>query len=90
MTDRKPARGKLAEEYDVSHRLQKIHTPLSMNLTPMFEALEAARDAAEPKALKDVCTRFLVSLSNFIWHCFAEPKIARASAALGSRRPLSP
>lgn len=65
MTDRKPARGKLAEEYDVSHRLQKIHTPLSMNLTPMFEALEAARDAAEPKALKDVCTRFLVSLSNF-------------------------
>ena len=65
MTDRRPARAKSRQEYDTSHRLQKIRTPLSMNLTPMFAALEAARDAAEPKTLKDICTRFLVSLSIF-------------------------
>jgi len=31
----------------------------------MFGALEAARDAAAPEALKNVCKRFLTSLSTF-------------------------
>jgi hypothetical protein len=65
MTDRRPAQGKSRQEYDTSHCLEKIRTPLSTNLTPMFGALEAARDAAAPEALKNVCTRFLASLSNF-------------------------
>jgi len=65
MTDRRPAQGKSRQEYDTSHHLEKIRTPLSTNLTPMFGALEAARDAAAPEALKNACTRFLASLSNF-------------------------
>jgi hypothetical protein len=65
ITDRRPAQGKSRQEYDTSHHLEKIRTPLSTNLTPMFGALEAARDAAAPEALKNVCTRFLASLSNF-------------------------
>ena len=65
MTDRRPAQGKSRQEYDTSHHLEKIRTPLSTNLTPMFGALEAARDAAAPEALKNVCARFLASLSNF-------------------------
>ena len=65
LTDRSPARDKSRQEYDTSHRLVKIHTPLCTNLTPMFGALEAARDAEAPEALKNVCTRFLASLSNF-------------------------
>jgi hypothetical protein len=65
MTDRRPARDISRQEYDTSHRLVKIRTPLCTNLTPTFGALEAARDAAAPEALKNVCTRFLASLSTF-------------------------
>src|SRR5215471_8670428 len=65
MTDRMPAQGKSRQEYYASHRLEKIRTPLSTNLTPIYSALEAARNAAVPKALKDICTQFLVSLSSF-------------------------
>ena len=63
MTDRRPARGESCQEYETSHRLEKIRTPLCINLTPMFGALEAARDAAAPEALKNVCRQFLASLS---------------------------
>ena len=87
-TDRRPARDKLRREYDSSHRLEKIRAPASANLAPLFGALEAARDAAAPELMKDVCTRFLASLSAFYGNCFAELKTARASSAFDSRRAL--
>jgi hypothetical protein len=65
MTDRLPARDQLRREYDSSHRLEKIRTPTSANLAPLFGALEAARDAAAPELMKNVCARFLASLSAF-------------------------
>lgn len=65
VTDRRPARSKSRQEYDASYCLEKIRTPLSTDLTPMFGALEAARDAAAREALKNVCTRVLASLSSF-------------------------
>jgi hypothetical protein len=65
ITDRRPARDKLRREYDSSHRLEKIRAPASANLAPMFGGLEAARDAAAPELMKNVCTRFLASLSAF-------------------------
>ena len=65
ITDRRPARDKLRREYDSSHRLEKIRVPASANLAPMFGALEAAREAAAPELMKNVCTRFLASLSAF-------------------------
>jgi hypothetical protein len=65
MTDRRPARSESRHEYDTSYRLEKIRTPTSLDLISMFEALEAARESETPKALKNVCTRFLASLSTF-------------------------
>jgi hypothetical protein len=65
MTDRRPARGELRREYDTSYRLEKIRPPASANLAPLLGALEAARDAAAPELMKNVCTRFLASLSTF-------------------------
>jgi hypothetical protein len=65
MTDRRPGRGKSRQEYDTSHCLKKIRTPHSTNLTPIFVALEAARDESASEALKNVCMRFLTSLSTF-------------------------
>jgi hypothetical protein len=64
-TDRRPARDKLRREYDSSHGLEKIRAPACANLAPLFGALEAARDAAAPEPMKNVCTRFLASLSAF-------------------------
>jgi hypothetical protein len=65
ITDRWPARDQLRHEYDSSHRLEKIRAPTPANLAPMLDALEAARDAAAPEQMKNVCTRFLASLSAF-------------------------
>jgi hypothetical protein len=65
MTDRRPAHGESRREYDTSYRLEKIRTPTSLDLISMFEALEAAREGETPKALKNVCIRFLASLSTF-------------------------
>jgi hypothetical protein len=65
ITDRRPTRDQLRREYDSSHRLEKIHAPGCANLAPLFSALEAARDAAAPELMKNVCTRFLASLSAF-------------------------
>src|SRR5262249_8343021 len=65
ITDRRPARDKLRREYDSSHHLEKIRAPASANLAPLLGALEAARDAAASKLMKNVCTRFLASLSAF-------------------------
>jgi WLM domain len=65
ITDRRPARDTLRREYDSSHCLEKIRAPASPNLAPLFGALEAARDAAAPKLMKNVCTRVLASLSAF-------------------------
>jgi hypothetical protein len=65
ITDRRPARDKLCREYDSSHRLGKIRVPASTNLARMYGALDAARDSAAPELMKNVCTRFLASLSAF-------------------------
>jgi hypothetical protein len=65
ITDRRPARDPSRREYDSSHRLEKIRTLTSANLAPLIDALEAARDAAAPELMKNVCTRFLASLSAF-------------------------
>jgi hypothetical protein len=65
ITDRRPTRDHLLREYDSSHCLEKIRAPASPNLAPLFGALEVARDAAAPKLMKNVCTRFLASLSAF-------------------------
>ena len=59
------ARDQLRREYDSSHRLEKIRAPACVNLAPLFGALEAASDAAAPEVMKNVCTRFLASLSAF-------------------------
>jgi hypothetical protein len=65
ITDRRPAGDKLRREYDSSHCLEKIRAPACANLAPLFGALEAARDAAAAERMKNVCTRFLASLSAF-------------------------
>jgi hypothetical protein len=65
ITDRRPARDTLRREFDSSHCLGKIRAPACANLAPLFGALEAARDAAAPKRMKNVCTCFLASLSAF-------------------------
>jgi hypothetical protein len=65
ITDRRPTRAQLLREYDSSHCLEKIRAPDCANLAPLFGALVAARDAAAPKLMKNVCTRFLASLSAF-------------------------
>ncbi|HET8916419.1 MAG TPA: hypothetical protein VFN58_00120, partial [Candidatus Binatia bacterium] len=64
-TDRRPARDKLRREYDSSHGLEKIRAPACANLAPLFGALEAARDAVAREPMRNVCTRFLASLSAF-------------------------
>ena len=48
----------------------------------MFGALEAARDAEAPEALKNVYTGFSLRFQTFYGIPFTEPKIARASTAL--------
>ena len=63
ITDRRPASDKLCREYDGSHRLEKIRVPAPANLARIYSALEAARDAAAPELMKNVCTRFFASLS---------------------------
>src|SRR5262245_25048649 len=64
-TDRRPARDQLRREYDSSHHLEMIRAPASANLTPLFGALEAAREAAAPELMRNVCTRFLALVSAF-------------------------
>ena len=73
ITDRRPARDPLRHEYDSSHRLEKIRVPAFANLALLFGALEAARDAAAPELMKNVCARFLASLSAF--YGIASPSI---------------
>lgn len=65
ITDRRPTRDQLRREYDSSHRLTRIRAPASAILVPLFAALETARDAAAPELMKNVCARFLASLSVF-------------------------
>jgi WLM domain len=73
ITDRRLARDKLRREYDSSHRLEKIRAPACANLAPMLGVLEAARDAAAAELMKNVCTRFLASVSAF--YGIASPRL---------------
>lgn len=65
ITDRQPSGGKRRAEYDASERLKEIPTPPPGLLTHWFEALERARDEAEPKLLKEACAGFLNSVADF-------------------------
>ena len=73
MTDRRPARDTLRHEYDSSHRLEKIRAPASANVAFLFGALEAAREAAAPELMKNVCTQFVATLSAF--YGISSPKL---------------
>lgn len=65
VTDRRPSRGKLREEYDESSRLTEIQVPLSDGLTPIFGLLASARDAEARAPLSHACEELLRGFAEF-------------------------
>ena len=65
VTDRRPSRGNLREEYDASSRLTEVRVPSSELLTALFGVLESARDEEARVPLKKVCEELLNGFSDF-------------------------
>jgi hypothetical protein len=65
VTDRRPSRSKLRQEYDESSRLTQIQVPLSDGLTPLFGLLESARNAESRAPMCDVCRQLLDEFAEF-------------------------
>lgn len=65
VTDRRPSRAKLRQEYDESSRLVEVPVPLAASLTPLFGLLESARDAEARAPLAQVCQELLDGFSEF-------------------------
>lgn len=65
VTDRRPSRSKLRQEYDESSKLTEIRVPSFDGLTPLFGLLESARDAEARAPMKQVCEELLNGFSRF-------------------------
>src|SRR5512144_2821275 len=65
VTDRRPSRGRLRDEYDASTRLEEIPVPGSHGLTPLFDRLEAPRDAEALAPMSQVCEELLRGFAEF-------------------------
>jgi YD repeat-containing protein len=65
VTDRRPSRGKLRQEYDESSRLIEIHVPRSDGLTPLFTRLQSARDEEARAPLSQACEELLRGFAEF-------------------------
>ena len=65
MTDRRPSRAKLRQEYDDSSHLVEIPVPLAVSMTPLFGLLESARDEEAHGPLTQVCQELLAGFSEF-------------------------
>lgn len=65
VTDRRPSRGKLREEYDASTRLKEIPVPGSHGLTPLFDQLESAREAEARAPMSRACEELLRGFAEF-------------------------
>lgn len=65
VTDRRPSRGKLRQEYDESSRLTAIEVPRSDGLAPLFGLLESARDAEARAPMSQACEELLRGFAEF-------------------------
>lgn len=65
VTDRRPSRGNLRQEYDGSSALTEIRVPPPDRLTPWVEQLHSARDAESRGPLSDACTQILDEFARF-------------------------
>jgi hypothetical protein len=65
VTDRRPSRGKLRQEYDESSRLIEIQVPQSDGLTPLFARLQSARDEEARAPLSQACEELLGGFAEF-------------------------
>jgi hypothetical protein len=65
VTDRRPLRGAIREEYDASSRLAEIPVPPSEGLAPLFGLLESARDAELSAPLSHVCRQLVDGFADF-------------------------
>jgi len=65
VTDRRPSRGKLRQEYDESSDLTEIRVPLPDGLTPWVGELHSARDAESREPLSEACGQLLNEFARF-------------------------
>jgi len=65
VTDRRPARGKLRQEYDESSRLTEIQVSQSDGLTTLFARLQSARDGETRAPLSQACEELLQVFAEF-------------------------
>src|SRR5512138_180790 len=65
VTDRRPSRGRLRQEYDDSSHLSEIQVPVSDGLTPLFALLASARDAEARAPMSQACEELLRGFAEF-------------------------
>jgi hypothetical protein len=65
VTDRRPSRGKLRQEYDESSALIEIRVPPPDGLTPWVDQLHSARDAESREPLSEACGQLLNEFARF-------------------------
>ena len=65
VTDRRPARGKLRQEFEDSSRCTEIAVPSSQDLASMFDRLESARELERREPMCQVCRQLLEEFSTF-------------------------
>lgn len=80
VTDRRPSRSKLRQEYDESSRLTEIRVPGPDRLAAFFSELESARDAEQRVPLAHACTQLLDAFTDFY-------EVSRPSVNLLGVRP---
>jgi hypothetical protein len=65
VTDRRPSRGKLRQEYDDSSLLTEIQVPPSDGLAPLFALLEPAREVEARGPMSQACEGLLRGFAEF-------------------------
>jgi hypothetical protein len=65
VTDRRPSRGNLRQEYDDSSRLTEIQVPLSDGLATLFALLDSAREAEARAPMSRACEELLGGFAAF-------------------------
>jgi len=65
VTDRRPSRAKLRQEYDESSDLTEIRVPPPDGLVPWVEQLYSARDAESREPLRQACDELLQGFARF-------------------------
>lgn len=65
VTDRRPTRGKLRQEFEESSRVVEIEVPPAGDLAPMFALLETARAEERREPICRVCQQLLDDFAGF-------------------------